>query len=332
MGREFRSRMRGGRSYVVTGAYTLVVMLFVLVTYWVLTSNPVGGPVGPRASDVGRGIWTWGCVAQALLLPLLVPAFTCGAITLERERDLLELLLLTRQSPFQICVGKLGSGVGLGLTLVLASVPVLSLSLLLGGVAPTEIAQCLAVLVSSVLAAGALGLVASCLAPKTVTSTVFVYVVIGFGLVGMPMLLVFLGQANALNASGSDLGIISVLTASLAATFPPAVGATVALFTLRRKWRAEPPTRPWWMGVTGLCWAGLLLFLYIPGVSGILLEGGAMLLLHPVAAVLGVMVPEVSGSNALMPNLWWICTFAYVAAAVWFFYVAVLRVRRLRVG
>ncbi|HTE20136.1 MAG TPA: hypothetical protein VK689_17365, partial [Armatimonadota bacterium] len=102
LGREFRGRMRGSRSYVITGSYTLVVMVFVLGAYWFLAARESGEPMNQLAAEVGRGIWLWGCLAQALLLPLMVPAFTCGAITQERERESLELLLLTRQSPMQI--------------------------------------------------------------------------------------------------------------------------------------------------------------------------------------------------------------------------------------
>src|SRR5262245_55237818 len=92
LGREFRSRMRGARSYIITGAYTLVVMTFVMAAYWSLTSRYEVGTVSQGAANqiaaqAGRAIWTWGCLAQAVLLALIVPAFTCGSITLERERD-----------------------------------------------------------------------------------------------------------------------------------------------------------------------------------------------------------------------------------------------------
>jgi hypothetical protein len=207
--------MRGARTYVVTGCYSVVVMLFVLGAYWMLASQADGAVtagsrgggavrLNEQAAEVGRGIWLWGCVIQAALLPLMVPAFTCGAITLERERDVLDLLLLTRQSALQICLGKLASGVGLGLMLVLASVPVLSLSLLLGGVAPGEIAASLCVLVTAVVAAGTLGLAASALAPRTVAATAAVYLIVGGGQVGIPLLLAFLGAAHHLSEPLSD--------------------------------------------------------------------------------------------------------------------------------
>ena len=340
LGREFRSRMRGPRSYVITGVYTLLVMAFVLGAYWFLAGQEA--PAAPRtpgapsaalqrhAADVGRGIWTWGCIIQAMLLPLVVPAFTCGAITLERERDLLELLLLTRQSAFQICLGKLGSGAGLGLTLVLASVPVLALSALLGGVAPVEMLETLAVLVGAILVSGAMGLAASSVARRTSAATAIVYLVIGTGMIGLPVLMTAMGWARSLTDSGSEVGILAMLLACMLVAFPPAVGAAVLIAAFRRRRSGRPPERTWWMLTTGLCWCALLLFLYLPGVSDLLIKGQAMVLVHPVVAIMGVMIPEVSLANSLYPHLWWISTFFYLGAAVWLFYVATLRVQRLR--
>jgi hypothetical protein len=331
LGREFRSRMRGARSYWITGSYTLVVGVFVLIAYWLLAAEQHGRSMNQAAAEVGRGIWLWGSVTQAVLLPLIVPAFTSGAITLERERDLLEMLLLTRQSPFQICLGKLTSGVGLGLMLVLSSVPVLSISLLLGGIAPGEILATLSILVSSVIAAGALGLAASSMMRKT-AAAVAAYLIMGFAMVGIPVLMAFLDFANTLSRSGSEAGILVMLAACVTLAFPPALGLAAAICGIRRARTGTPPDRSGWMLTTGLCWAALLLFLYLPGVPEILLQGQSVLLLHPVAAILGVMYPQSSSMNPLMPDIWIVSTLAYLGAASWFFYIAVLRVRRLRSG
>jgi hypothetical protein len=328
LGRELRGRMRGARSYLVTGGYTLVVIVFVLVTYWGLTNSTQPGALNTLAARVGRGIWTWGCIAQALLVPLMVPAFTCGGITLERERDMLELLLLTRQTPLQICLGKWGSGVGLGLVLVLASVPVLSLSLLLGGVSPGEMLACLAVLATAVLCVGAFGLAASTLTQKTSASTAAVYLTIGFLLVGLPLMDLFLRRASMMTLEGSEAGIVAMLLAGTVIAFPPAVGVAAALYTLRRVRTGAPASRAWWMAVTGLAWAALLLVFYLPGMSELLLQGGVLLLLHPVVVIWLTLEPN----PATLPNLWAIAAVTYAGVAGWWFFVAVLRVRRLRSG
>src|SRR5262249_19885987 len=162
-------------------------------------------------------------------------------------------------------------------------------------------------------------------APRTVAATVAVYLIVGFGIIGVPALLALLGAANQLRDGGSDVGILAMLVACLATAFPPATGLAGLTAGLRARRHPTPPPGSWWMLVGGLWWCGLLLFLDLPGVANLLLEGGALLLLHPVAAIMGVMSADFARANALFANLWWVCTFCYTGAAVWLFYLSVLR-------
>lgn len=326
--RELRSRMRGARSYVIILIYALTVSTFVLAAYAWLSTERATSETNRLAAEMGRAIWMWGCAAQAGLLPLLVPGFTCGAITIEREKELFDLLLLTRLTPAQICAGKLGSGVVLGLMLVLCSVPVLALSAFLGGVSPGEMAASVVVLVTSVLASGALGLAASSVAPRTASATILAYSVVGFGMVGLPLLGWFLSGAAAVTSRGSELGILLTLLGLVLLAFPPAVGAALCVQAVRLRRGANVPDRASWMLITGLCWAALLLLLYVPGVSAVLLQGGYFWVLHPVAAIVGLMAA--GGGSPIGPHVWVLCSVVYTGAALWLFLIAVLRVRGLR--
>ena len=339
MGREFRSRMRGARSYWITGGYTLLVSVMVLVVYH-FAGFGTAVTASTKAADVGRAIWLWGCVGQAIVLPLVVPAFTCGAITLERERDMLELLLLTRQSPFQICFGKLLSGAGLGLTLVLASVPVLSLSFLLGGVAPFEVAASVCVLASAVIAAAALGLAASSIAPRTQSASATSYAIVGFTLIGFPLLMTLVHNANSFSTTNAELGILAMLIAYIAITFVPGVALAAVIHFFYRRRHPQPVTRAWWELTAGLSWCGLLALLYLPGMTELLLEGSLLLELHPVSVIAGLMnnvAPSPPGTLAVFswtdPRYRWLLSSTLsVLIAVWCLQIAVLRVRRLRAG
>lgn len=356
LGREFRARMRGVRSYWITGVYATVIMGCVLLAY-VLLGNTTGLSANRLAATVGRGVWLWGTVAQALLLPLIVPAFTCGAITLEREREMLELLLLTRQSALQICIGKLFSGLGLGLTLLLASVPTLTISLLLGGVSPGEIFASVVVLAAAVTASGTLGLAASTVAPRTVSATVLTYVVAGGGMIGFPAAMLLLGGASRV-ADDLSVGLLVLLPILLILAFPPSVGFAYGLYAWRQRRNVPPPKRVWWIATVGFSWCFLLLGLYLPGVVNLLLNGKMLLYLHPVAVIteLGAqrnLSSGISSTGSLPPTaflgfstgtapfssiigvgteLWWFASLCYLAASAWFFYMALVRVRRLRAG
>ena len=326
LGREFRGRMRGARSHLITGAYALLVIMVVLTAYAQATAGGTDG--NQLASKVGRSIWSWGCLVQSILLPLMVPAFTCAAITFERERDMLELLLLTQQSAAKICIGKLASGVGLGLMLLLSSVPVLSLSLLLGGVSPLEIVCCLAVLVSTVLAAGAVGLFASCVAPKTVTASTMTYLLVGTGLFAPPFLSAMVGSINSFGIT--DWGMFLMLFAVLAATFPIAVAlATGALALLRPDWSSL--TRASWMGMVGLCWTVILSFLYLPGAGEVFLQSQVLVQLIPPFAIVSIMMdPTAKVGVATGGTFWLLCTLLQLGIAATCFYGAIRRVRRMR--
>ncbi|MGV3721443.1 MAG: ABC transporter permease subunit [Actinomycetota bacterium] len=338
MSRELRSRMRGARSYLVTTGYVTVVALFVLVVYSRLGMIDNPQAVNQQAAQLGRAIWTWGCIAQALLVPFLVPAFTCGAITLERERDMLELLLLTRQSPLQICLGKLGSGTGLGLTLILATVPVLSLSFMLGGVSPKEVVTCIAVLMATVLAAGALGLAASSLAGRTSAASAVSYATVGFVIIGIPLLLTLTDRARMLNTDGAMLGLVLMLAAYMALTFVPGLGIAALLLRWRRDRTNRDADRKTWLLVGGLCWCAVLATLYLPGADEILASGWTVMPLHPVLVILSIMGDD-SGATAVpgagifpVESTWWISVLGSMIIAAWCFQIAVLRVRGFRAG
>jgi ABC-type transport system involved in multi-copper enzyme maturation permease subunit len=103
-------------------------------------------------------------------LPLLLffAALTAAsAITQEKDRRTFVLLLLTDLRNYEIVLGKLlGSLLQIGLFLA-GTVPFLALLLLLGGVAPHQVAQAVLVLAMAGLAAGSLGTLVALWRDKT---------------------------------------------------------------------------------------------------------------------------------------------------------------------
>src|SRR5439155_19410151 len=93
-------------------------------------------------------------------LPLLLffAALTAAsAITQEKDRRTFILLLLTDLRNYEIVLGKLcGSLLQIGLFL-LGVVPLLALTLLLGGVSPGQVVRATVVLAATAVAAGSLG-------------------------------------------------------------------------------------------------------------------------------------------------------------------------------
>lgn len=305
--RELRSWMRGGRSRWMTGSYAVTMSLAVLALYGWLGLQYDTVDLRLAVPAMAQDLWTWGCMLQAFLLPFFVPAFTAGAVTREREQEMLELLLLSRLSALQICVGKLRAGVSHGLLLLAVSVPPLSLSFVLGSVTPPQVLHGLTVLSTCVLFSGALGLFASCVAPRTIAATAWSYLVLGVLSIGMPILLHTFGDRNLWSGMTSDIEIAGMLAAFMVGTLPLAfltggglLHASQRLKTLRKR-ELPPLTRLDWLRCCGGVWCVTALVLWAPGMQQIILSGRYLLLMHPGTVILSTAPSPKSLALASMP-------------------------------
>ena len=103
---------------------------------------------------------------------ILAPASTAGAISLEREKQTLDLLATTPISSLAIVLGKLLSALSWILLLLLASIPVVALVFTFGGVSPDDVVRAYVVLLATAFAFGAIGLFVSALVTRTQAATV----------------------------------------------------------------------------------------------------------------------------------------------------------------
>lgn len=128
---------------------------------------------------------------QFLLLAFIVPAITASAISGERERQTLDILLSTSLTPAKIIFGKLFSSLTSVVLLIISSIPIMSLIFIFGGVAVGDLIITILFLIFIAVYAGSIGIACSTRFKKTTSSTVASYgivLAIGFGtifLVGM---------------------------------------------------------------------------------------------------------------------------------------------------
>ncbi|MGI6141739.1 MAG: ABC transporter permease, partial [Caldicoprobacterales bacterium] len=106
---------------------------------------------------------------------LITPAQTAGAISGEREKQTLELLLSTKISSFGIIFGKLISSMSYILLLIVTSIPLFSLVFLFGGVTPGDMMKLFLFYIITAFAVGSIGIFYSTLFRRTVMSTVVTY-------------------------------------------------------------------------------------------------------------------------------------------------------------
>jgi ABC-2 type transport system permease protein len=174
--KELRQRMRERRSWVLPSMYLAVLGAAVAMAYY-FQQQEFGFSAGREIQGAQIGVTVFITVAftQLSLLLLLVPVFSAGSITIEKEQRTLPMLLTSLLSPAEIWWGKFVSAL-LFLTLLLVSaLPVLSLAFSLGGVGPADLARATAMTLLVLACISALGLYFSSIFRRSVHSTAVSY-------------------------------------------------------------------------------------------------------------------------------------------------------------
>lgn len=183
MTKELRSRMRGRRAFIILTAYLGVLALitygvYVTVAPFVLEN---AGQVGQGTSQanasrsIGQWIFSVLSIFQIILVSMMAPAFTAGQISLEREKQTLDLLISTPMRPGAIVIGKLVTALAFVVLMIVAAIPITAIVLMYGGASVGDIVRQQILLLSVAIGFGAIGLFASALMRRTQAATVVAY-------------------------------------------------------------------------------------------------------------------------------------------------------------
>jgi ABC-type transport system involved in multi-copper enzyme maturation permease subunit len=115
---------------------------------------------------------------QAAAILLLTPAYLGSAIAEEKEHHTAELLLATRLSDRQFVLGKLFGRLAHLATILLAGLPILTLTRLWGGIDDNHLVAGLAVASFSLLSTGAISILCSVLARRLLGAVLLAYSVV----------------------------------------------------------------------------------------------------------------------------------------------------------
>ncbi len=175
--KELRSRMRGGRTFAILSIFLLGLAA---LCYAILRVYEGQARAGSQliSAHVGKGLFAVLALAEMLLIVFLTPAVTAGAISSEREQLTYDLLVATPLRPGRILSGKLISTLSYILLLIFSAVPLGSLVLIFGGVAPRDLLQALVLLLVTALTFGMIGLLVSSLVRRTITATILTYAIV----------------------------------------------------------------------------------------------------------------------------------------------------------
>ena len=173
--KELRQRMRERRGWLLPSLYLLVLGAVVAFTYFVTTAESGRGQTSIQGSTVGVVLFLTLAYSQLALLLLLVPIFSAGSITIEKEQKTLAGLLTSLLTAPQIWWGKFVSSFLFVLLLLITSLPVLSMAFAFGGIGPWEIFSATLTTVIILGCMSAVGLYSSSAFQRSVHATAVSY-------------------------------------------------------------------------------------------------------------------------------------------------------------
>lgn len=172
--KEAKSRVRSWKNVGMISGYVLLLGITVALMLYTQIYDR-GGLI--NFSNNFNSIFITITVVQVLMISFIVPIITAGSISLEREKQTLDILLSTNLRPISIIMGKLMTSISQVLLLIIASLPVFSFIFLFGGVSLGAILQILLFFVVISVFFGSIGVFFSVVFKKTLTSIVMTYLV-----------------------------------------------------------------------------------------------------------------------------------------------------------
>lgn len=161
------------RTYVIRTIYAILLFGFALMIFWGSIYSRISNPF--ELLGQGRQMFAILMVLQITGVALFTPALTCGTISMEKERNTIGLLFLTRLSPTAILLEKyLGRLFVMG-TYLLISLPLFGFCYSLGGLEQGQVWFGFYGLIITVCQLAALGLLCSAYFRTTVSAFIATY-------------------------------------------------------------------------------------------------------------------------------------------------------------
>jgi ABC-2 type transport system permease protein len=181
--KELKIKMRGWKSPALITVYLGLLGLFIAFFF---VSNFQASIYGADYFNPRIAISAYNVLAtlQFVMILVITPAMTAGAISGERERQTLDLLLCTNFSTLSIITGKVFVSIAHILLLITASLPIMGTVFLFGGIGITDLLLLFAFYLTTALMLGSIGIFYSTVFKKSSVSMVVSYITIIVLLVG----------------------------------------------------------------------------------------------------------------------------------------------------
>ena len=167
-------RMRSFRTMLIVIGYVAALLLIALAFLTPFLKDTVG--MGTLSNGPTCFLALLG--AQFILLILIAPAMTSGSIAGERERQTLELLLVTNTRSFRIATGKMMESFALLALMIVGGLPAMCMTVAAGGVTFGQILVSMLFLLAVAFGTVCVGVFASACCRTSVRSGVMSYRII----------------------------------------------------------------------------------------------------------------------------------------------------------
>ena len=227
--RELLVNLRAPRAFVLLFVY-VIFLSAVVYFYWPSSSDAAARQV---SSGTAQRLFELFFLGQFFMVALVAPTFAAGSITGEKERKTYEMLLASPLRPSTILIGKLLSSLTYLVILILASLPLMILCFLLGGILLSEIARSYLILILAAGTFGLLSIACSSFFRRTSSALVVSYLVI----LPLAVLCVALTRTNPGDTKATEF--VTFMTIAIVPPWCLATWTVLAIVIVRRLLR--PP-------------------------------------------------------------------------------------------
>lgn len=228
--KDLRGRMRGRRAFIILTGYLVLLAAFALSTQAAIADTyqtGFGGSAAFASAAIGQGVFGAMLMLMTFLVVVLAPLATASSISLEREKQTLDLLMATPIPSLAIVVGKLLSALAWVFLLIAASIPLMAIVFVYGGIGPDGLIAGYLVLIATALGLGALGLFCSSLVKRTTVATALT--IVGVLLVTFRTVTLLLsgpGVGGVVDTSGRSAGLLGLPVPDAIVRLDPFVAQT----------------------------------------------------------------------------------------------------------
>lgn len=174
--KELRQRMRDRRGWILPSLYLMALGGIAIFSYFEAGEQRMRyGGVFLEGPDIGIPMFLAAVYAQLAVLLLLVPIFSASALTIEKEQHTLPALMTSLLTARQIWWGKFLSSLLFVLLLLIAGLPILSLTFAFGGIGIWELFIVTVTTIIILASMSAVGLYWSSVFRRSVSATAVTY-------------------------------------------------------------------------------------------------------------------------------------------------------------